>query len=111
MKGELKLSVSKTELLETSLASLQNTVDKLVEENKDLLQKNKHLDMQLHDKVLQEHDLQKENSYLLENLYKQLDIINHEKSDLENYILRKEEELDAMQIQIDAKQSEIENKV
>jgi len=107
MKGELKLSVSKTELLETSLVSLQDTVDKLVEENKDLLQKNKHLDMQLRDKILQEHDLQKENSYLLENLYKQLDIINHEKSDLENYILQKEEELDAMQIQIDAKQSEI----
>lgn len=106
VKEELKLSISKTKLLEINLASLQDTVNKLAEENKYLLQKNNHLNMQLHDRALQERDLQEENHYLLEDL-KQLDITNCEKLDLENDILRKEEELDAMQIQVDMRQSEI----
>lgn len=43
----------------------------------------------------------------MEDLQKRLDIANHEKSRLENDILCKEEELDAMQIQIDMRHSEI----
>lgn len=107
--GELKLSISKTKLLEINLASLQDTVNKLAEENKDLLQKNKHLHMQLHNRASQERELsnlQEENCYLLEDL-EQLDITNCKKLELENDILRKEEELDAMQIQLDMRQSEI----
>lgn len=107
---ELKLSISKTELLETNLASLQDTVNKLAEENKDLLQKNKHLDIQLHNKVLQECDLQEESGYLLKDLQARLDIANREKLELENDILNKEEELiliDVLQVQVDMKESEI----
>ncbi|KAG5327287.1 TRIPB protein, partial [Pseudoatta argentina] len=105
VKGELKLS--ETKLLETNLASLQDTVNKLTEENKDLLRKNKHLDMQLHDKALYERDLQEETGYLLEDLQKRLNKANCEKLDLENDILHKEEQLAAMQIQVDMRQSEI----
>ncbi|XP_071553727.1 uncharacterized protein [Temnothorax nylanderi] len=107
VKGELKLSVSKTKLLETDLASLRDTVNKLAEENKDLLQKNEHFEMQLYDRALQARDLQEENVYLLENLRERLDKANREKLDLENDILHKEEELDAMHIQVDMRQSEI----
>lgn len=107
VKEELKLSISKTKLLETKLASLQDTVNKLAEENKDLLQKNKHLDMQLYDRTLQERDLQEQNACLLENLRKQLDVANREKLNLENDILYKEKELNAMLIQVDIRQSEI----
>ncbi|XP_077256101.1 uncharacterized protein LOC143894003 isoform X2 [Temnothorax americanus] len=107
MKGELKLSVSKTKLLETDLASLRDTVNKLAEENKDLLQKNEHFEMQLYDRALQARDLQEENVYLLENLRERLDKANREKLDLENDISHKEEELDAMHIQVDMRQSEI----
>ncbi|KAG5344072.1 TRIPB protein, partial [Acromyrmex charruanus] len=105
VKGELKLS--ETKLLETNLASLQDTVNKLTEENKDLLRKNKYLDMQLHDKALYERDLQEETGYLLEDLQKRLNKANCEKLDLENDILHKEEQLAAMQIQVDMRQSEI----
>ncbi|KAG5336253.1 TRIPB protein, partial [Acromyrmex heyeri] len=105
VKGELKLS--ETKLLETNLASLQDTVNKLTEENKDLLRKNKHLDMQLHDKALYERDLQEETGYLLEDLQKRFNKANCEKLDLENDILHKEEQLAAMQIQVDMRQSEI----
>lgn len=52
IKRELKLSISKTKLLETNLASLQDTVNKLAEENKDLSQKNKQLNMQLYERTL-----------------------------------------------------------
>ncbi|XP_011056328.1 PREDICTED: thyroid receptor-interacting protein 11 isoform X1 [Acromyrmex echinatior] len=105
VKGELKLS--ETKLLETNLASLQDIVNKLTEENKDLLRKNKHLDMQLHDKALYERDLQEETGYLLEDLQKRLNKANCEKLDLENDILHKEKQLAAMQIQVDMRQSEI----
>ncbi|XP_018366477.1 PREDICTED: thyroid receptor-interacting protein 11-like isoform X2 [Trachymyrmex cornetzi] len=105
VKGELKLSETKS--LETNLASLQDTVHKLTEENKDLLRKNKHLDMQLHDKALYERDLQEETGYLLEDLQKRLNKADCEKLDLENDILHKEEQLAAMQIQVDMRQSEI----
>ncbi|XP_018307548.1 thyroid receptor-interacting protein 11 isoform X2 [Mycetomoellerius zeteki] len=105
MKGELKLSETKS--LETNLASLQDTVNKLTEENKDLLRKNKHLGMQLRDKALYERNLQEETDYLLEDLQKRLNKANCEKLDLKNDILHKEEQLTAMQIQVDMRQSEI----
>ncbi|KYM76468.1 Thyroid receptor-interacting protein 11 [Atta colombica] len=105
VKGELKLSETKS--LETNLASLQDTINKLTEENKDLLRKNKHLDMQLHDKALYERDLQEETGYLLEDLQKRLNKSKCEKLDLENNILHKEEQLSAIQIQVDMRQSEI----
>ncbi|XP_011692596.1 PREDICTED: thyroid receptor-interacting protein 11 [Wasmannia auropunctata] len=107
VKGELKLSASKTKLLETDLASLQDTVNKFAEENEDLLWKNKHLDMQLHDKALQERDLREENGYLLEDMRERLDMANREKLDLEIDVLRKKEESDAMQIQLDTRQCEV----
>lgn len=104
---ELKLSlVPETKLLENNLASSQDrdAVDKLSNENKqDLLQKN----IQLYSTSLRECGLQEENDYQLHNLQKRLDMANREKSDLENGILRKEKELDAMQIQMDVKQSQI----
>ncbi|XP_018354865.1 PREDICTED: thyroid receptor-interacting protein 11-like isoform X1 [Trachymyrmex septentrionalis] len=106
VKGELKLSETKS-LHETNLTSLQDTVNKLTEENKDLLRKNEHLDMQLHDKALYERDLQEETGYLLEDLQKRLNKANCEKLDLENDILHKEEKLAAMLIQVDMRQSEI----
>ncbi|XP_070162015.1 thyroid receptor-interacting protein 11 [Polyergus mexicanus] len=105
---ELKLSkVSKTKLLKNNdLASLQDQdiVDKLANENKeDLLQKN----TKLYDVTLRECDLQEENDYQLHDLQERLDIANREKFDLENDILHMEKELDAMQIQMDIKQSQI----
>ncbi|KAL0127445.1 hypothetical protein PUN28_005620 [Cardiocondyla obscurior] len=107
IKEELTLSVSKIKVLEINLASLQDTINNLTEENKDLLQKNKYLDTQLHDKLLQERNMQEENNYLLENLQEQLNTTIREKIDLENDNLNKEKELEAMQIQIDMKRSEI----
>ncbi|XP_011158549.2 thyroid receptor-interacting protein 11 isoform X2 [Solenopsis invicta] len=104
---ELKLSVSRTELLETNVAFLQDTVNRLAEENKDLLQKNKQLDMRLHDKILQENDLQEESDNLLENFRAHLDMANCEKLELESDILSKVEELDAMQNEVETRQSEI----
>lgn len=102
---ELKL-ISKTKLLETNLASLQDTVNKLVEENKDLLQKNKHLDVQLYE-ASQERDLQKENHYQLENLREQLDIANQKTLYWESDFHDQQIKLHAMEIEIDTKQSEI----
>lgn len=101
---ELKLSpVTETKLLDNNLVSLQDR-DKLANENKqDLLQKN----TQLYCTTLQKCDLQEENDYQLHDLQKRLDMANREKSDVENDILRKEKELDAMQIQMDMKQSQI----
>lgn len=103
---ELKLSVPETKLLENNLVSLQDRdiVDKLANEHKqDLLQKN----TQLYCTTLRECGLQEENDRQLHDLQKRLDMANREKSDLENDILRKEKELDAMQIQVDTKQSQI----
>ncbi|GAB1864758.1 Thyroid receptor-interacting protein 11 [Camponotus japonicus] len=101
---ELKLSpVTETKLLDNNLVSLQDR-DKLANENKqDLLQKN----TQLYCTTFQKCDLQEENDYQLHDLQKRLDMANREKSDVENDILRKEKELDAMQIQMDMKQSQI----
>lgn len=101
---ELKLSpITETKLLDNNLVSLQDR-DKLANEDKqDLLQEN----MQLHCTTLQKCDLQEENDYQLHDLQKRLDMANREKFDLENDISRKEKELDAMQIQMDMKQSQI----
>ncbi|XP_028049835.1 thyroid receptor-interacting protein 11 isoform X2 [Monomorium pharaonis] len=104
---ELKLSVSKTELLETDLASLQDIVNKLTEENKYLLQKNERMYAQLQKKILEENDLQEENGYLLESLKTQFDMAVGQKLKLENDILSQEEDLEAMQTQIDMRESEI----
>ncbi|XP_029665298.1 thyroid receptor-interacting protein 11-like isoform X1 [Formica exsecta] len=105
---ELKcFKISKTKLLKNNdLASLQDQdiVDKLANESKeDLLQKN----TQLYDTTLRESDLQEENDYQLHDLQERLDIANCEKFDLENDILHMEKELDAMQIQMNIKQSQI----
>ena len=100
---ELELSVSKTKLLEDNLALEQDTVDKLADENRDLLQKNS----QLYDTTLRGRRIQEEKDYQLHDLQERLDIVNREKFDLENDILHKEKELDAMQIQMDMKQSQI----
>lgn len=104
-KEELKL-ISKTKLLETDLASLQDTVNKLAEENNDLLQKNKHLDAKLYE-ALQERDLQKETYYQLENLREQLDIANQKTLYWESDFHNQQKKLHAMEIEIDTKQSEI----
>ncbi|KAL6266878.1 hypothetical protein P5V15_003706 [Pogonomyrmex californicus] len=108
-KEELEdsMSLSETKLLRDKFSLLQDTVNKMAEENKNLLRKNEYLDAQLHDRDTQERSLQEENGYLLEDLREQLDMVNREKIELENNILRKEEELDAMQIQVDVRQSEI----
>lgn len=99
---EIKLpKISKTKLENNDLVSLQDQdiVDKLTNENKEnLLQKN----TQLYDTTLRE-----ENDYQLHDLQERLDIANREKFDLENDILRMEKELDAMQFQMDIKQSQI----
>lgn len=105
VKEELKL-ISKTKLLETNLTSSQDTVNKLIEENKNLLQKNKHLDLQLYE-ALHERDLQKENHYQLENLREQLDIANQKTLYWENDFYDQQKKLHAMEIEIDVKQSEI----
>lgn len=101
---DLKLSpITETKLLDNNLVSLQDR-DKLANENKqDLLQEN----TQLYCTTLHKCDLQEENDYQLRDLQKRLDMANREKFDLENDILRKEKELDAMQIQMDMKQSQI----
>ncbi|XP_018399446.1 PREDICTED: thyroid receptor-interacting protein 11-like [Cyphomyrmex costatus] len=104
---EEELNLSGTKSLEINLASLQETINKLTEENKDLLRKNKYLDMQLHDKILYEHDLQEETSYLLEDLQKRLNKANCEKLEMKNDVLHKEEQLATVQIQVDMRQSEI----
>ncbi|XP_011876922.1 PREDICTED: thyroid receptor-interacting protein 11-like [Vollenhovia emeryi] len=106
-KEELEFSVSKTKLLETNLASLQDTVNKLAEENKDLLQKNDHLDLQLYDRAVQERDLQEETYHVLRNLRKRLDKANREKVELENVIFCKNESLRRMGSLIDTAQSEV----
>ncbi|XP_020300558.1 thyroid receptor-interacting protein 11-like isoform X2 [Pseudomyrmex gracilis] len=103
LKQELNLSLAKTEVLQNNLATLQDAVNKLTEENKDLSQRNEYLDTQLHN-ILQE--TQKKDDYL-NNLQRQLDTINREKFDLENDILHKEKELDVLQTTLDAKQLQI----
>ncbi|XP_072752797.1 uncharacterized protein [Anoplolepis gracilipes] len=91
---ELKLSISKTKLLENNLHKLSN-------ENKEDLYSGE---------ILQEcGGLQEETvpMYQLHDLHERLDMANREKFDLENDILRMEKELDGMQIQINAKQSQL----
>ncbi|XP_026826589.1 thyroid receptor-interacting protein 11 isoform X2 [Ooceraea biroi] len=107
VKRELSLSMSNIKLLENNLASLEDTVDRLTQENNNLLQTNRHLDTQLCDKTSQEHGLQEKNDCLLDDLRKQLDAANRENTDLQNDILYKEKELDGMGIQIDIKQSQV----
>ncbi|XP_012214535.1 thyroid receptor-interacting protein 11 [Linepithema humile] len=104
---ELEATVAEMKLLESNIASLQDTARALTEENEDLLEKNMHLDTR-HNRLLQEREKeQEENSYLLNDLQKQLDRAALVKSDLENDISRKERELDKMLLEINGKQHEL----
>jgi len=88
-------------------AALRNTVDRLAEENKYLLERNKHLDVQLRDKASQERILQEKNDRLLDDLRKRLDAADHESSELQKDILYKTAELEEMRTQIEIKESQI----
>lgn len=99
---ELNLSISKTEVLQNNIATLQDVVNKLTEENEVLSQRNDP-DTQLHS-IMQEIEYKNDH---LNNLQRQLDKISREKFDLENDILRKEKELDVLRTTLDAKQSQI----
>jgi len=88
-------------------AALRNTVDRLAEENKYLLERNKHLDTQLRDKASQERILQEKNDRLLDDLRKRLDAADHESSELQKDILYKTAELEEMRTQIEIKESQI----
>ncbi|XP_011153440.1 thyroid receptor-interacting protein 11 isoform X2 [Harpegnathos saltator] len=93
---ELTLTVSKVESLENNLAFRQGAVEKLTRENEDLLKKKKQLEMELHGW-----------QYDQLNLQQQLDQANRGNSNLQNSILCKRKELDEMQTQIEAKQSQL----
>lgn len=104
---ELETTASKMKLLESNFASLQDTAQKLTKENRDLLEKNMHLDTR-YNRLLEEREKEREeNSYLLNDLQKQLDMAALVKSDLENDISRKERELNEILLEIDDKQHEL----
>lgn len=104
---ELETTTSKMKLLESDIASLQDAVRELTEDNIDLLEKNVHLNTRYNGLLQEREKEQEENSHVLNDLQKQLDVITLAKSDLENDISRKERELDEVLSRMDEKQHEL----
>jgi len=106
VKGEANCLMSDTRLLKDNVAALRNIVDKLTLENKHLLQRNKHLEIQSH-KASQERGLQEKNDRLLDDLRKQLDAADQENSELQKDIVYKTVELEQMRIEIETKECQM----
>lgn len=91
--------------IEDDHRDINRYIDQLVRENKDLLKKKEQLEMELQN--WQERHLQKEYDSLLDELQQQLDKANREKFNLQNNILCKNNDLDEMLTEIDAKESQL----